>query len=192
MDYKDKQEEIQQPSETSGTGQVTRVVNAADATIKGAEFELMWLAAEGFTIRANLGFLDAKYDNFLVNTGTSDDPVFTDFSDLDFRRAPDTTFSLSGNYEWQVGAGLMMIQAGWRFLGAHEVDFANKPELHNKSQNLIDASVNYYYKDWYFSVFGRNLSNEDGYQIGFDVAGLWSYAAPRPPRTYGVEVGFSF
>jgi len=192
MDYKDKQEEIQQSSETSGTGQVTRVVNAADATIKGLEFELMWLATEGLTIRANLGLLDASYDNFLVNTGTTDDPVFTDFSDLDFRRAPDTTFSLMGTYEWDVGTGQMMIQAGWRFLGAHEVDFANKPELHNKSQNLIDASINYYYKDWYFSAFGRNLAKEDGYQIGFDVAGLWSYAAPRAPRTYGLEVGYRF
>jgi len=192
MDSKDKQEEIQQSSETSGTGQVTRVVNAADATIKGLEFELMWLATEGLTIRANLGLLDASYDNFLVNTGTTDDPVFTDFSDLDFRRAPDTTFSLMGTYEWDVGTGQMMIQAGWRFLGAHEVDFANKPELHNKSQNLIDASINYYYKDWYFSAFGRNLAKEDGYQIGFDVAGLWSYAAPRAPRTYGLEVGYRF
>jgi len=192
MDYQDKQEEIQQPSATSGTGQVTRVVNAATATIKGVEFELMWLAAEGFTIRANLGLLDASYDEFLVNTGTTDDPVFVDFSDLDFRRAPDTTFSLVGNYEWEVGAGLMMIQAGWRYLGAHEVDFANKSELHNTSQNLIDASVNYYYKDWSVSLYGRNLGGEDGYQIGFDVAGLWSYAAPRAPRTYGLEVGFRF
>jgi iron complex outermembrane receptor protein len=192
MDYEDKQEEIQQASATSGTGQVTRVVNAASATIKGLEFELMWLATEGFTIRANLGLLDNEYDQFLVNTGTSENPNITDFSDLEFRRAPDTTFSLVGNYEWQVGAGMMMVQAGWRYLGAHEVDFANKPELHNKAQNLIDASINYFYKDWSFSAYGRNLGNEDGYQIGFDVANLWSYAAPRPPRTYGVEVGIRF
>ena len=158
---------------------VTRVVNAADATIKGLEFELMWLAAEGLTIRANLGLLDAEYDNFLVNTGTNDDPIITDFSDLDFRRAPNTTFSLVGTYEWDVGTGMMMVQAGWRYLGSHEVDFANKPELHNSSQNLIDASINYFYNDWSFSLFGRNLGNEDGYQIGFDVAGLWSYSAPR-------------
>ena len=192
MDYKDKQEEIQQPSQTSGTGQVTRVVNAADATIKGLEFELMWLATERLTVRANLGLLDAEYDNFLVNTGTTDDPVLTDFSDLDFRRAPDTTFSIVADYRWDVGAGDMMIRAGWRYLGSHEVDFANKPELHNDSQNLIDASITYNYKDWYFSAFGRNLGDEDGYQIGFDVAGLWSYAAPRPPRTYGFEVGYRF
>jgi len=192
MDYQDKQEEIQLASETSGTGQVTRVFNAANATIKGVEFELTWLAAEGFTLRANLGLLDASYDDFLVNTGTTENPVMTDFSHLDFRRAPETTFSLVGNYEWQMGAGMMMVQAGWRYLGAHEVDFANKAELHNSAQNLIDGSINYYYKNWYFSLFGRNLAEEDGYQIGFDVASLWSYAAPRPPRTYGVEVGFRF
>ena len=42
------------------------------------------------------------------------------------------------------------------------------------------------------SLFGRNLAEEDGYGIGFDVAGLWSYAATRPPRTYGLEVSYSF
>ena len=31
------------------------------------------------------------------------------------------------------------------------------------------------------SVFGRNLAKEDGYGIGFDVAGPWSYAASRAP-----------
>jgi iron complex outermembrane receptor protein len=72
------------------------------------------------------------------------------------------------------------------------VDFANKPELHNDSQTLIDASFTYNLENWYGSVFGRNLSDEDGYQIGFDVAGLWSYAAPRPPRTWGVEIGYRF
>jgi iron complex outermembrane receptor protein len=86
----------------------------------------------------------------------------------------------------------MLLRAGLRYLGSHEVDFANKPELHNGSQTLVDASLNYYHGPWSFSAFGRNLTDEDGYQIGFDVAGLWSYAAPRVPRTYGFEVGYSY
>jgi len=192
MDYEDKQEEIQQASATSGTGQVTRVVNAATASIQGAEFELTWLASDGLTIRANLGLLDAEYDDFVVNTGTTAAPVLTDFSSLDFRRAPDVTGSLAGDYQWDLGPGSAIIHAGARYLGSHEVDFANKPELSNGSQTLIDASFRYNYNDWYFSAFGRNLTDEDGYQIGFDVAGLWSYAAPRPPRTYGFEVGVQF
>jgi iron complex outermembrane receptor protein len=85
-----------------------------------------------------------------------------------------------------------MLHAGIRYLDEHEVDFANKPELHNDTQTLVDASFSYDINNWYVSVFGRNLTEEDGYQIGFDVAGLWSYAAPRSPRTYGVEVGVRF
>jgi len=192
MDYQDKQEEIQQPSATSGTGQVTRVVNAATATIQGIELELTWLAMEGLTLRSNLGLLDASYDDFLVDTGTPGSPNLVDFSNLEFRRAPDVTFDLTGDYEWQWGAGTAVLHAGVRFLDDHEVDFANKPELHNDSQTLIDASFRYNYEEWFVSLFGRNLTEEDGYQIGFDVAGLWSYAAPRPPRTWGLEVGYRF
>lgn len=192
MDYEDKQEEIQQASATSGTGQVTSVVNAATASISGAEVELTWMASDGFIVRANLGLLDAEYDEFVVNTGTTMAPVFTDFSSLNIRRAPDVTASLVGNYEWELGNGSALLHAGARYLGKHEVDFANKPELTNDSQILVDASFSYNFNNWYASVFGRNLTDEDGYQIGFDVAGLWSYAAPRPPRTYGVEVGLRF
>ncbi len=192
MDYQDKQEEIQQPSATSGTGQVTRVVNAATATVKGAEFELMYLAGNGLTLRANLGYLDAGYDSFLVNIGTAEIPNMVDFSNLEFRRAPEWTASLGINQEWDLSSGSLVLQAGWRYLDSHETDFANKPELHNDAQHLVDASLSYNLDDWYFSLFGRNLLEEDGYQIGFDVAGLWSYAAPRSPRTFGVEVGYRF
>lgn len=192
MSYEDKQEEIQQPSATSGTGQVTRVVNASDATIQGAEIELAWLATDGLTIRANLGLLDAEYDKFEVDAGTPGSPIIQDFSDLDFRRAPDVTFGINADYRWSIGEGMGYLWAGMRYLDDHEVDFANKPELTNDSQTLFDASFTYEYQGWYASVFGRNLSDEDGYQIGFDVAGLWSYAAPRAPRTWGVEVGFNF
>ena len=193
MDYKDKQEEIQQPSATSGTGQVTRVVNASTATISGAEFELIWLAAEGLTIRSNLGLLDAEYDKFDINTAIAGAaPNIVDSSGLDFRRAPDMTFGLAADYQWQLGPGSANLYAGVRFLDDHEVDFANKPELTNDSQALVDASFRYSYEDWSFSVFGRNLTEEDGYQIGFDVAGLWSYAYPRPPRTWGVEIGYQY
>ena len=57
---------------------------------------------------------------------------------------------------------------------------------------MVDASFNYPHNDWRFSVFGHNLLDEDGYGIGFDVANLWSYAAARPPRTYGFEVSYTW
>ncbi len=80
------------PAPYSGTGQVTRVVNASDATIQGLELELAWLVADGFTVRSNLGLLDAEYDTFRVDTGTPGNPNLQDFSNLEFRRAPEVTF----------------------------------------------------------------------------------------------------
>jgi iron complex outermembrane receptor protein len=192
MSYDDKQEEIQLPSATSGTGQKTVAVNAADATISGLEMELLFIPAEGWRIRGNLGFLDAGYDNFSFDTNPTGTPNIIDNSHLDFRRAPDFTGSVTAEYQWPVGQGQMWIGGTWHYLGEHEVDFANKPELHNDAQNLVNAAINYEIGSALFSVFGHNLLDEDGFTIGFDVASLWSYAATRAPRTYGAQVAFRF
>jgi iron complex outermembrane receptor protein len=69
---------------------------------------------------------------------------------------------------------------------------SNSPELENDGQHLLDASVNYAINSLQFSLFGRNLTDEDGYSHGYDVAGVWSYAATRAPRTYGIEVVYNF
>jgi iron complex outermembrane receptor protein len=188
MSYEDKQEEIQLPSATSGTGQKTVVVNASDATISGLEMEFLAIPSEGVTLRANLGFLDADYDNFSFNNGFVD----VDNSHLDFRRAPDFTGSFSAEYAWQWDAVQARVGGTWHYIGEHEIDFANKPELTNDAQNLIDAAISFEYQQALFSLYGRNLLDEDGYTIGFDVSGLWSYAHTRAPRTYGAEVVFRF
>jgi iron complex outermembrane receptor protein len=192
MTYDDKQEEIQLASATSGTGQKTVAVNAADATVSGLEMELLLIPAEGWQIRANLGFLDAEYDNFSYDANPGGTPDIVDNSHLDFRRAPDVTGSLGAEYQWPVGPGQMWIGGTWHYIGEHFVDFANKPELHNDAQNLVSAAINYEYKNALFSVYGNNLLDEDGYTIGFDVAGLWSYAYTRAPRTVGAQVVVRF
>jgi iron complex outermembrane recepter protein len=192
MSYDDKQEEIQLPSPSSGTGQKTFAVNAANATVSGLEMELTFIPADGWRIRGNLGFLDAEYDDFSYDANPGGPANIVDNSQLDFRRAPDFTSSLSAEYTWPMGAGQMWIGGTWHYLGEHEVDFANKPELTNDAQNLINAAINYEIGSALFSVFGHNLADEDGFTIGFDVAGLWSYAATRAPRTYGAQVVFRF
>jgi hypothetical protein len=62
-----------------------------------------------------------------------------------------------------------------------------------KKLNKVQVSLfNYTVDSWQFSAFGRNLTDDDSYALGFDVAGLWSHAAVRPPRTVGLEVGFTW
>lgn len=188
MDYEDKQEELQLPSATSGTGQVTLVTNASTATLQGIELDILFYPTEALSLRANVGFLDAEYDEFEFVTAAG----LQDLSNLEIRRAPDVTGAASATYEWQFDNARLWAMVGYQFLGEHEVDFANKPEVSNDAQHLVNASVNFKLDRFQVSAFGRNLTEEDGYGIGFDVAGLWTYAATRNPRTYGVELSYSF
>ncbi|GIX29743.1 MAG: TonB-dependent receptor [Porticoccaceae bacterium] len=188
MEYDDKQEELQLP-DTNETGQKTVVTNAASAELSGVEVDLQASLTDNLSLRANLGYLDSKYDEFSY---IGLDGSVVDLSGLEFRRAPDWTGSLDLTYEWTVGRGLAWVRGSYHYLGDHYVNVQNSPELHNKDQHLFDASINFEVDDIRVSLFGRNLTDEDGYMHGYDVAGLWSYAATRPPRTFGAEVVYTF
>jgi len=189
MDYKDKQEEIHLPDTLSGTGQKTVVANASTATMQGAEIELQANPMDGLSLRANLAYLDTKYDSFEFDDGNG----VQDLSYLEFRRAPEWTGNIDATYEWKTSANTnMWARVSYHYLDAYYTDFTNAPELTNDAQNLVDASINYEFGTTRLSLYGRNLTGEDGYMIGYDVASIWSYSAARPPRTWGVEVAYRF
>ena len=192
MLYDEKQEELQLPAEgdDGSTGQKTVVTNASEATIWGVELETQAVLGEGLTLRANIGFLDTEYDDFQYTDAFTGESV--DLSGLEFRRAPDVTGTVDLTYEWEMASGRAWVRGAYHYLGEHWVNVTNAPELQNDAQNLLDASVNFEVNNWKFSVFGRNLTDEDGYTHGYDVAGLWSYSAVRPPRTYGFEAMYNF
>jgi iron complex outermembrane recepter protein len=188
MEYDDKQEELQLPSNDS-TGQKTVVSNASSATIQGAELEVQAFVSEHLSMRGNIGYLDTGYDDFAYEAL---DGSTVDLSDREFRRAPDWTASLDATYEWNMAGGTAWIRGAYRFLGGHYTSVDNSPELENDDQHLVDASINFSKNAFTLSLFGRNLTDEDGYIHGYNVATLWSYAATRPPRTYGAEIVYNF
>jgi len=100
--------------------------------------------------------------------------------------------SLDATYERDMAGGRAWVRGAFHYLGEHFVNVTNSPELENDDQHLLDASINYSINAFTFSVFGRNLTDEDGYTHGYDVAGLWSYASTRPPLTYGAEIIYNF
>jgi iron complex outermembrane receptor protein len=187
MDYQDKQEEIGLVSD-GATGQRISVFNAATATMQGLELELQAIVTEGLSVSANLGYLDSEYDDFTYNDGFG----IVDNSGLEFRRAPEFTGSLDATYEWQMGGGEAWVRGAYRFLGEHFIEQANRPELANDDQHILDASVNYSINGVTVSLFGRNLTDEDGWAHGLFVSGLFTYASARAPRTWGAEVVYNF
>jgi iron complex outermembrane recepter protein len=191
MKYKDMQQDLDVPAPGTSTGRENRTINAASAEFKGVELDLTAQLTENFRVNGNLGYLDAKYKKFfgdIYSTGTPVDATF-----LKIRRAPKWTWNLGATYETEVAENTSFwITGDVHYLGAHEITFLNNPNLRNGGQYLIDASVNLKRNNTTLSLFGKNLGNEKGWTIGYDVQGVWSYAAPRPRRTWGVALTQTF
>ncbi|MEI6641223.1 MAG: TonB-dependent receptor [Novosphingobium sp.] len=190
MKYKDMQQDLDVPAPGTSTGRENRTINASKADLKGIELDLTARITSNFTIGGNVGYLDSKYKDFfgdIYSTGTPVDATF-----LRIRRAPRWTWDARASYEQDVGPGTVMANAELHMIGEHDLTFLNNPNLRNKAQYLLDASISYKINKTMISVFGKNLGNEDGYTIGYDVQNIWSYGAPRPPRSWGVAVTQNF
>ncbi len=191
MKYKDMQQDLDVPAPGTSTGRENRTINASSAEFKGFELDLTARLFDGFTLNGNLGYLDAKYKDFFGDIYSTGKPV--DASFLKIRRAPKWTWSAGGTYEADIGNDASAwISGDVRYIGEHEITFLNNPNLRNGGQFLLDASVNARFGKTTVSLFGKNLANEKGWTIGYDVQGVWSYAAPRPSRTWGIAVTQAF
>lgn len=193
MNYKNKQEELSVPVNiTGGTGQQTLFVNAATARLQGVEFEVLARPARGLNLSASLGYLEAKYTSF-------NDPLTgSSLTYLKLRRAPKWTASLSPSYEFNGLSGKMTVSADYHFISAYENTFWNTPAARNGGAHVLDAQASWKKNNTTLSVYGRNLTKDDSYTIGLDVgrsasfAGLWTFVATRPPRTFGVSINQKF
>jgi iron complex outermembrane receptor protein len=190
MKYKDMQQDLDVPAPGTSTGRENRTINASKADLKGIELDLSARPTEELTLSAKLGYLDAKYKDFFGDIYSTGNPVDATF--LKIRRAPKWTWDLGATWERDMGPGTFWMTSELHYVGAHEITFLNNPNVRNQGQYLLDASVNYKVNNTTVSVFGKNLANEDGWTIGYDVQGIWSYAAPRPSRTWGVAVTQTF
>jgi iron complex outermembrane receptor protein len=199
--YDNKQEEIVRPAPPPA-GQETLVLNAATATIKGLEAEFRGRLAEGFNVYGSLGLLDADYDEFetLVNG------VLTDISDRDLRRTPDLSFSIGGDYTVGLGDFADLLLTGvYRHVSSFQTTIVgdpldptrNDPRGLAQPRDILDASAGLIFdlgseRTARITVFGRNLTDNRGLSSTLPVAGLFTFSAARPPRTWGLELGFDY
>ncbi len=176
---------------TSPQETVTR--NAAVATIWGLELESIVKPLDAITLWASAAYLHAKYADFLADL--DGDGVANDNTDLDLIRAPRYTGHLEAMYSLELpDAGSVDLVAGWTYVSHYSTEARNVPIANVPATSLYDASVTYRPMDsaWRFTVYGKNLFDRNVVGGGLDVAGLFSFNAPIPPRTYGVQVGWEY
>ncbi len=177
--------------------QETRTFNAADVDASGLEVELTALLSEGLTLRANLGLLDTKYNEFLLDRNL--DGVLEDFSGREVVRSPDLTFGADLTYLQSLAGGGNI---RWNLNYNHEDentyyyndDIGSEFDTILESRDIINASITWTDADdrYHVSLYGKNLT-DDRYKTAAQAVGaLWTFAAYGAPVSYGIEVGARF
>ena len=210
-----KYKNMQQTTTVPGgpTGNQTLVANVGSSTVKGIELDLTAKPIPELTIRGGMGILHASFKNFIVQDVVAGGFANFDYSNNHLIYAPPFNASIGFEYATETGLGGLRVNGMYRYLGAYDQQISklptvtgapgstivvpgNDPRVRSDHANLVDASISLLpaFADGRvrLTVYGRNLLNDPGPIGAFTVAGLWSFAAAREPRTYGVQLGYSF
>jgi iron complex outermembrane receptor protein len=187
---------VERPPEEGGDFEATRFFNAAEVTVWGIEFEPTWLITEQFSLRGNLGWLDASFDKFEADTNL-DGTIDTDLSGNPVGRAPELTWSVFALYEHDFLGGRLDWAADINYEDEAVYSYTAVPDTPNgmtDDRTLLNASVTYTSRNdlWWLRAYGKNLTDEE-YRIGeLAVGGLWVMTYWGEPRVLGIEAGMKF
>ncbi len=203
---KDMQREVNQSSPTAGVSQF--ILNTADATINGFEAEARMRVAPSLLFTANLGVIDASYDE--IQFDISSDGVIDDKDlELALPRVPNVTWGMGLLHELDLGAGSVVTRVNFQFRDKFAYTDNNFGYI-LPSKNL-EANVSWQtpVDGLSLSVYGKNLL--DNVQHGGDTqvpfGGPLSNGVNRPfdffpaagtfsplskGRQVGIELSFEF
>lgn len=191
-DFKDKQEAFVGVDASTNTV-ATQFANVSDAVYKGFEVEIQAVVTEGLSVFGSVGYLDAKYKNFLLDLDLTDnDPTATDVSGLVPRGAPEWTFGVGGTYSIVVGnGGTLDLYVKYDWIDTVENELLNTAFARLPSRENLVASLTYSWETYSVSVFGRNLTN-DRFETLALIQPLFAAGSIGIGATWGVEVAAEF
>jgi len=172
MDYRNKQEQF-----FNGVDQI--VSNAAKAKVEGAEVELTTRPLQGLQLGASVGYLDARYLDYLTNTGK--------------RLIDAAKVTASGSIQWEgslAGGWSWMTRADLRHRGQAYQTPRNDPRFVQPANSLLDLSLGLRDSAGRHSLLlsVKNATNKT-YTVGAYEVGVFGteYMQVNPPRMIGLE-----
>ncbi len=179
QDYEDKQEGF------LDTRFNFVIVNAAEATIEGAEVDLDWAISDSCRLTAFYAYLDAKYDRFFIELNADDR------SGNLLPNSPEDSFGLTFDSRTRLGAkGELAFNASYSRQDNYFTGSENRDTFLIESYSLVNASISYGPRDgsWRLTAWGKNLGDEEYVLIrsDFGVGGIGEHFGA--PRTYGLRL----
>jgi len=207
--YKDKQITHLGPILPGGFNLITE--NAGKAEIYGAELELLWAPTRDDSLSANVQYLHAQYKDFTYTQTTATGPAQTACPVTPIAGEAAVTVNCTGNilplsprwtanlsYRHSVrlgGGGRVDAQVGTRIESAYWVGEEYLPGQRQGANMVSNASLSWHAPSdrWSLTAYVDNIEDEAVMSSTFvhPVLGM-PIAILRPPRTWGVRVGFDF
>jgi iron complex outermembrane receptor protein len=171
---------------------ITAELNAASATIYGAEVEGTLRPIPDLTLQASYGYLHTKYDSFKSFLG--------DATGNQFAQAPQHTVHASATYQYPLPKGSMLVaNASYSYISS--VTFSdinlNAPGSTAPGYGLLDLRL-----DWKnvggrgfdVGVYAKNVTNQVYDMLASDNTAQFGFISVQygDPRTYGIELRYTF
>lgn len=159
-DHKDRQY-IAVGSAGNGTALNQTLQNAAATAGNGIEAEMTYVASENLTFNVALGYLDFK-----IKENNSVPPLIGSAS------TPEYTANLGTNYLMETGFGNLIFNANYYYRDDYLL-FETSPLLAQEGYGMLNVSVMWesLSGDWYASLHGKNLTDEEYLVGGYDFVG---------------------
>jgi len=200
LDYEDIQQTVTQVIQVGGTTFVTSpVTNAASAYIEGVETDFTWRPMDNISINGFYAYSKPKFEKFLNNG--------VDLTSDAFIGAPEHTAGMG--VEWSLALasdlGELALRADgyYQSVSYYQVGNSNPVTRQRFSYASIPSySVVNARADWRrvfgspvdVSLYAKNLLDKEYRVGGVDIVSSFGTAVAvlAPPRTYGVQLRYSF
>lgn len=164
------------------TGEVRTATG--DAEVQGFELDMNAYLMDGLNLFATYAFTDSEFTSFESDVSVVGNTL---------ARTPKHSGSIGFNYQWLLANGQAL---DWRTDVTYQDEMffsvSNDKAAQTDSYALLNTNVTWEtMQGWEFSVYAKNLTDEDYVVHSFSLTGV-GFAIQGEPRTVGVSVAKSF
>ncbi|MBK8069217.1 MAG: TonB-dependent receptor [Rhodanobacteraceae bacterium] len=162
--------------------------NAGAATVQGIELELFGQISDNWVLQGNIGWLDAKYDEYISGG--------VDVSGVQkFTNAPEFSGALSLQHIYPLASGgEIRSRVGYSYQDKVYPTTDLSEAIAQDGYGLWNASVIWQIDDaWKVALEGSNLADEEYRTTGYNIAALGILTGfYGPPRTVSLTASYEF
>jgi iron complex outermembrane recepter protein len=166
------------------------LINLPKSKIDGGELEIVTRPVRSLTLRAGLGFLDAKVQEGAVAGGT------INVSGHKLPEAPDASGTLGADWmAFTLPAGDLTVHLDSSFATKQYFELVNEDRIAQERYGLLNGRLTWHGPDdrWDVGLWSNNITNHFYLTNAYDLQSIgFDYLHRGLPREFGLDAGYHF